>query len=131
MKVVTAPNATADRLADAALLLLDAARAAIAEQAAAGSPSMDLTANVTAIAVQAVVLADHWPARGLDSAGVGINPVILVDTIRGAGVGLGMVLANVPDRSVQGSLAVLLGSALGEGQRLGNGLRETRKGGAS
>lgn len=128
MKLVITPDATADRLADAALLLLDASRAAFAEAEAEGGNSDRREAAVVSMSVQAVISADHWPASGQKDlvARALVEPKLVAELFSGAAIGLGLSLAAVPDAEVRKLLMLIICASIGEGEKLGLKARNDR-----
>lgn len=117
MALVTAPPATADRLADAALMLLDSARGAVSEHEAKGGKLEIRELQVAAIAVQTLLAADQWPAGGLAAspAGIEVMPTVLTEKLSGAAMGIGLVIGQLPDPSIRAMLSLLVGTSLQHG----------------
>ncbi|MBO9500793.1 hypothetical protein [Brevundimonas sp. A19_0] len=114
---------TADRLAEAAQLLLDAARAAHAEnpEYVVGE---EYVSEPVALAVQALFLADIWDHGSL-GAKVALDPVRTKQRVRGMGCGVGMCISSL---SGPAQLACYLAfeKGLKEGDAMGRSFRRAR-----
>jgi hypothetical protein len=95
MKIVD--RETTARLADAATLLLDAAREAT-KHSASYRPGQPNTKDTLALAVQALLFADHYPHNGPT---LGALPAGFHDRWLGAAAGLGASIGMVKDRNYQ------------------------------
>ena len=95
MSIVTQP--AADRLAEAALLLLDAAREVAKESPTyrTGEPNLEATLSLSA---QALIMADHWHMAG--QTGIKI-PKGFQERWMGVAHGLGVTIGLVNNPSVQ------------------------------
>lgn len=107
-------NATADRLTDAAQLLMDAARAANAESPVFQA-GREYIAEPIGLAVQAIFMADVWDQPGRK---VELDAEKTRQRMRGLGYGIGCALGALPI-AARGLLIaeVLLGVSRGEEQR--------------
>lgn len=117
MRLIVPDPKTADRLADAGQLLLDAARSTVADHVAvegnASSPEM-LT---SALAMQTLLAADQWPAQGLGAApkGVEVDPALMAEKLAGAALGLGLVVGQIPEAGARAALVRMVDRALARG----------------
>lgn len=114
---------TADRLAEAAQLLLDAARAAHAE-----NPDfvdgVEYVSEPVALAVQALFLADIWD-HGTLGAKVALDPVRTTQRVRGMGCGVGMCLSSLSGIA-QAACYFAFKKGLDEGDAMGRSFRRAR-----
>lgn len=115
---------TAERLAEAAVALLDAARAANAE-----NPNFErgreYVAEPCALAVQALFMADIWDQSDSQDM-VRLNPVHTRERIRGLAYGLGISLSILPPPA-QLPCTVAMQTGLNQGLQLGRAARQAHR----
>lgn len=98
---------TSRRVQDAALLLLDACREA-AKKSPAYKPSKNNIDDVVSIAVQSLLMSDHW--NGGEDRKANIDSEEAVLRIKGMSEGLGMSIGSLPTLACLTTLAVALPS---------------------
>ena len=96
---------TSRRVQDAALLLLDACREA-AKKSPAYKPTENNIDDVVSLAVQSLLMSDHW--NGGDDRKASINSEEAVLRIKGMSEGLGMSVGSLPNLAFLATLAVCL-----------------------
>ncbi|MBK1975500.1 hypothetical protein JIX58_07050 [Brevundimonas diminuta] len=103
---------TTNRVTDAALVLLDAAREAIKEAPdyRPGDPNASAT---LAMAVQALIIADHMPAGGASSERHPM-PKEFAQRWRGVAAGLGVSIAMVNNPAAQVLALTMCASEMGK-----------------
>lgn len=107
---------TTNRVTDAALVLLDAAREATKATSdyRPGSPNV---ASTLAMAVQALIIADHMPADGASSERFPM-PDEFIHRWRGVAAGLGVSIAIVNNPVVQIAALTMCASEMGKQMNL-------------
>lgn len=96
-------TATSDRLTDAALMLMDAAREASKE--APGYVPGPNVAEATALAVQALFLADRWH-EGVHGSKISLQRDETMARVRGLGMGVGCALGSIENEEGRSSAVV-------------------------
>lgn len=116
VKLSFVASATADRLADAAMNLMDAARAA-ATEAPTYKPGKSQDVEAISMAVQALFMSDFWD-QGAGKK-VALEPEVMLARFRGLGMGIGCSVAAMPSKPVQNVLVMAFLQAMSEagGQR--------------
>ncbi|WP_433942189.1 hypothetical protein [Brevundimonas diminuta] len=103
---------TTNRVTDAALVLLDAAREAI-KDAPDYRPGDPNAAATLAMAVQALIIADHMPAGGASSEPLPM-PKEFAHRWRGVAAGLGVSIAMVNNPVAQMLALTMCASEMGK-----------------
>ena len=104
-------HATSNRLAEAALLLLDAAREAAKEAPdyLHGKPNV---ATTLALAVQSLIIADHLPAGGASDEQHPV-PQEFIHRWRGVAAGLGVSIGVLNNPPLMAFTVAMCASAMG------------------
>ncbi|WP_312203888.1 hypothetical protein [Brevundimonas sp.] len=106
---------TTNRVTDAALVLLDAAREA-AKASPDYRPGSPNVANTLAMAVQALIIADHMPVEGASSEPSPM-PDEFVHRWRGVAAGLGVSISLISNRATQIAALTMCASEMGKQMR--------------
>ncbi|MCZ4109226.1 hypothetical protein O3U67_14110 [Brevundimonas diminuta] len=106
---------TTNRVTDAALVLLDAAREAT-KATSDYRPDSPNTASTLAIAVQALIIADHMPVEGASSQPHPM-PEEFFHRWRGVAAGLGVSIAMVNNPAAQIAALTMCASEMGKQMR--------------
>ena len=104
-------HASASRIADAATLMLDAARE-LAKKGPGYVPGTTNEKATLALAVQALIVADHFPHSG---PVFGPMPEGYTDRWIGVATGLGAAIGTVSDRTAPNLALILAVKAMGSG----------------
>lgn len=103
---------TTNRVTDAALVLLDAAREA-SKEAPDYRPGDPNASTTLAMAVQALIIADHMPAGGASSERLPVPPEF-AHRWRGVAAGLGISIGLVSDPVAQMLVLNMCASEMGK-----------------